>query len=186
MWNCKPFKMSLKAFKVITVKQMHLQVSREHYLRDDIWSGTPLDSESDSAANKLSATAKHYLVVDTNVALSQVGHGTKHTSPLALSNGPFKFILRLKHSNGSFWRYSRAHLHGARMLERLLCYGGAATCPCTAMGINCRCWLIAWTGLHAYVKSAYTTVHPSIFRMHVIRQRQHVSNPGPADRLLGA
>lgn len=49
-----------------------MQVSREHYLRDDIWSGTPLDPESDSAANKLSATAKHYLIVDTNVALSQV------------------------------------------------------------------------------------------------------------------
>ena len=49
-----------------------LQVSREHYLRDDIWSGTSLDPESDLASNKLSATAKHYLVVDTNVALSQV------------------------------------------------------------------------------------------------------------------
>lgn len=49
-----------------------VQVSREHYLRDDIWSGSPLDPESDSASNKLSATAKHYLVVDTNVALSQV------------------------------------------------------------------------------------------------------------------
>ena len=47
-------------------------MSREHYLRDDIWSGTPLDLESDLSSNKLSATAKHYLVVDTNVALSQV------------------------------------------------------------------------------------------------------------------
>ncbi len=49
-----------------------LQVNKEHYLRDDIWSGTPLDPESDAASNKLAADAKQYLVVDTNVALSQV------------------------------------------------------------------------------------------------------------------
>ena len=49
-----------------------LQVQREHYLRDDISSGTPLDPASDPAANKLSAHARHYLLVDTNVALSQV------------------------------------------------------------------------------------------------------------------
>ena len=54
---------------------MRLQVQREHYLRDDISSGTPLDPESDPAANKLSAHAAHYLVVDTNVALSQVRGG---------------------------------------------------------------------------------------------------------------
>ena len=52
---------------------MPLQVQREHYLRDDISSGTPLDPASDPATNKLSAQAKHYLLVDTNVALSQVG-----------------------------------------------------------------------------------------------------------------
>lgn len=49
-----------------------LQVNKEHYLRDDIWSGTPLDPQSDPASNKLDADAKQYLVVDTNVALSQV------------------------------------------------------------------------------------------------------------------
>lgn len=49
------------------------QVRREHYLRDDIHSGTPLDPASDPAANKLAPDARHYLVVDTNVALSQVG-----------------------------------------------------------------------------------------------------------------
>lgn len=49
-----------------------VQVVREHYLRDDIWSGSPLDHESDPSANKLSADASHYIVVDTNVALQQV------------------------------------------------------------------------------------------------------------------
>jgi hypothetical protein len=38
-------------------------------------SGTPLDPESDPSAHKLSADAPHYLVVDTNVALHQVGAG---------------------------------------------------------------------------------------------------------------
>ncbi|CAL5222204.1 g4534 [Coccomyxa viridis] len=61
-----------KKFVKKTKQNKIVQVSREHYLRDDIWSGTPLDPESDAAANKLSATAKHYLVVDTNVALSQI------------------------------------------------------------------------------------------------------------------
>ncbi len=45
---------------------------REHYLRDDIWSGSPLDPESDPISNKLAADAKEYLVVDTNVVLQQV------------------------------------------------------------------------------------------------------------------
>ena len=48
---------------------------REHYLRDDIWSGSPLDPESDPAANKLSADPREYLVVDTNVVLQQVLQG---------------------------------------------------------------------------------------------------------------
>ena len=65
--------------KVICV----LQVTKEHYLRDDIWSGTPLDPESDPASNKLAADAKQYLVVDTNVVLSQV---PPHTMLTALSN----------------------------------------------------------------------------------------------------
>lgn len=57
-----------------------LQVTKEHYLRDDIWSGTPLDPESDPASNKLAADAKQYLVVDTNVVLSQVPLYTMQTA----------------------------------------------------------------------------------------------------------
>lgn len=49
-----------------------MQVVREHYLRDDISSGSPLDPECDAESAKLSADAKQYLVVDTNVALQQV------------------------------------------------------------------------------------------------------------------
>ena len=48
---------------------------REHYLRDDIYSGSPLDPECDPSAYKLSADAAQYLVVDTNVALHQVTGG---------------------------------------------------------------------------------------------------------------
>jgi hypothetical protein len=45
---------------------------REHYLRDDIYSGTSLDPECDPSAFKLSADAAAYVVVDTNVVLHQV------------------------------------------------------------------------------------------------------------------
>ncbi len=48
------------------------QVEREHYLRDDISSGSPLDPACDAAAVKLSTDAKHYLIVDTNIVLQQV------------------------------------------------------------------------------------------------------------------
>lgn len=51
------------------------QVVREHYLREDIYSGTPLDPECDASAYKLSPDAARYLVLDTNVALHQVGEG---------------------------------------------------------------------------------------------------------------
>ena len=77
IWHLGSVNMLSEAATVTDVEQSCLQVSREHYLRDDIWSGTSLDPDSDAAANKLSATAKHYLVVDTNVALSQVGHGDR-------------------------------------------------------------------------------------------------------------
>jgi hypothetical protein len=50
-----------------------LQVVREHYLRDDIQSGTPLDPACPADSHKLSASAQHYLVIDTNIALQQVG-----------------------------------------------------------------------------------------------------------------
>lgn len=49
------------------------QVVREHYLRDDIYSGSPLDPQCPPDACKLSGEAAHYLLVDTNVALHQVG-----------------------------------------------------------------------------------------------------------------
>ena len=48
------------------------QVVREHYLRDDIQSGSPLDPRCDPEAAKLAADAPHYLVVDTNIVLQQV------------------------------------------------------------------------------------------------------------------
>ena len=50
----------------------HEQVVREHYLRDDIYSGSPLDPECDPASHKLSSEAPHYLIVDTNIALHQM------------------------------------------------------------------------------------------------------------------
>ena len=40
-------------------------------------SGSPLDEECDASAHKLSATAKQYLLIDTNVALHQVGGGAR-------------------------------------------------------------------------------------------------------------
>lgn len=49
-----------------------VKVVREHYLRDDIWSGSPLDPGCDPSAHKLAPAAQHYLVIDTNVALHQM------------------------------------------------------------------------------------------------------------------
>lgn len=60
------------------------QVVREHYLRDDIYSGTPLDPTCPAEAWKLSGEAPHYLVVDTNVVLHQAGgHACRRTLPCA-------------------------------------------------------------------------------------------------------
>lgn len=61
-----------RSFVKKTKKGKVLKVVREHYLRDDIWSGSPLDPECDQDAVKLSGTASHYLVVDTNIVLQQV------------------------------------------------------------------------------------------------------------------
>jgi hypothetical protein len=47
------------------------QVVREHYLRDDIYSGSPLDPGC-PAPYRLAEDAPHYLIVDTNVVLQQV------------------------------------------------------------------------------------------------------------------
>ncbi|MEW5299944.1 MAG: hypothetical protein WDW36_002913 [Sanguina aurantia] len=55
-----------------TKKGQVLKVTREHYLRDDIWSGSPVDAECDPASHKLGAAAKQYLLIDTNVALHQI------------------------------------------------------------------------------------------------------------------
>ncbi len=57
------------------------QVVREHYLRDDISSGSPLDPECDAESVKLSSDAKHYLIVDTNVVLQQVPARLESTAP---------------------------------------------------------------------------------------------------------
>jgi exosome complex exonuclease DIS3/RRP44 len=59
-----------------------LQVVREHYLRDDIYSGSPLDPECPPEAAKLSGEAPHYLLIDTNVALHQVAAAaaSRHSS----------------------------------------------------------------------------------------------------------
>ncbi|GLC34112.1 hypothetical protein PLESTB_000838700 [Pleodorina starrii] len=55
-----------------TKKGRVVKVVKERYLRDDIWSGSPLDPDCDPASHKLSAAAPHYLLIDTNVALHQL------------------------------------------------------------------------------------------------------------------
>lgn len=45
---------------------------REIYYRDDIYSGAPDDPACPEDQRKLSKAASHYLVVDINVALSQI------------------------------------------------------------------------------------------------------------------
>ncbi|KAL4428262.1 hypothetical protein ABPG75_002351 [Micractinium tetrahymenae] len=61
-----------KSFVKKTRRGHVVKVVREHYLRDDIYSGTPLDPECPPEACKLSGEAPHYLLVDTNVALHQM------------------------------------------------------------------------------------------------------------------
>ncbi|GFR51506.1 hypothetical protein Agub_g13921 [Astrephomene gubernaculifera] len=55
-----------------TKKGKVVKVVKERYLRDDIWSGSPLDPDCDPSCHKLSASAPHYLLIDTNVALHQL------------------------------------------------------------------------------------------------------------------
>ena len=74
VWSLTPSLLAPRTEALLPLLACHNQVRREHYLRDDISSGTPLDPASDPAANKLAPDARHYLVVDTNVALSQVWH----------------------------------------------------------------------------------------------------------------
>lgn len=61
-----------KQFVKKTKKGKVLKVVREHYLRDDIYSGSPLDPDCPAESVKLSGEAAHYLIVDTNVALHQM------------------------------------------------------------------------------------------------------------------
>lgn len=68
-----------KSFVKKTKKGKVLKVVREHYLRDDIYSGSPLDAQCDPESHKLSAEAPHYLVIDTNIALHQMDL-LEHTS----------------------------------------------------------------------------------------------------------
>lgn len=70
-----------KAFNKKTKQGKVVKVVREHYLRDDIWSGSPLDPDCDPSAHKLAADADHYLIVDTNVALQQVCTHTLQPPP---------------------------------------------------------------------------------------------------------
>lgn len=61
-----------KSYVKKTKRGKVLKVVREHYLRDDISSGTPLDEECDPATHTLSPDAPHYVVMDTNIALHQM------------------------------------------------------------------------------------------------------------------
>lgn len=61
-----------KSFVKKTKRGKVLKVVREHYLRDDIYSGSELDPDCPEESAVLSGSAKCYLVVDTNVALHQM------------------------------------------------------------------------------------------------------------------
>jgi exosome complex exonuclease DIS3/RRP44 len=95
-----------KAFVKKTKKGKILKVVREHYLRDDIWSGTSLDPECDPSAYKLSIEAKHYLVIDTNVALHQLDF-LEHT---ALTDVIVSSVVlqEVQHKNQSAYQRLRA------------------------------------------------------------------------------
>eukprot|EP00892_Ulva_mutabilis_P007742 jgi/Ulvmu1/533/UM001_0541.1 len=61
----------LKAFVKKTAGGQVHRVVKEHYVRDDIESGSELDPLCKPENAKLSAAADHYLIVDTNVVLHQ-------------------------------------------------------------------------------------------------------------------
>lgn len=61
-----------KSFVKKTRKGKVLKVVREHYLRDDIYSGSELDPECPEGSRVLSGSAQCYAVVDTNVVLHQI------------------------------------------------------------------------------------------------------------------
>ena len=60
-----------KAFVKKTKKGGVVKVVREHYLRDDVASGSPLDPACPPGAAVLSADAPYYTVIDANVGLRQ-------------------------------------------------------------------------------------------------------------------
>ena len=76
-----------------TAKGKVLKVVREHYLRDDIFSGTELDPACDPESHKLSPAAKHYLLIDTNVALHQVKQPPLSSHAHANDGCSLSFIL---------------------------------------------------------------------------------------------
>ncbi|KAL3629670.1 Exosome complex exonuclease RRP44 A [Castilleja foliolosa] len=61
-----------KSFVKKTRQGKVVKVVREHYLRDDIYCGSPLCTVCDVAAARLSPTASTIIVVDTNVVLHQI------------------------------------------------------------------------------------------------------------------
>eukprot|EP00201_Polytomella_parva_P012818 CAMPEP_0175062708 /NCGR_PEP_ID=MMETSP0052_2-20121109/14323_1 /TAXON_ID=51329 ORGANISM="Polytomella parva, Strain SAG 63-3" /NCGR_SAMPLE_ID=MMETSP0052_2 /ASSEMBLY_ACC=CAM_ASM_000194 /LENGTH=297 /DNA_ID=CAMNT_0016328769 /DNA_START=89 /DNA_END=979 /DNA_ORIENTATION=+ len=63
---------SIRQYNKLTKKGQIKKVTIEHYLRDDIWSGSPLDSSCDPSQHRLSSAATHYVVIDTNIALHQL------------------------------------------------------------------------------------------------------------------
>ena len=61
-----------KSYTKKTKRGKVLKVVREHYLRDDIHSGSHLDPSCPDASKTLSTAATRYLVIDTNVVLHQI------------------------------------------------------------------------------------------------------------------
>ncbi|VFQ59900.1 unnamed protein product [Cuscuta campestris] len=61
-----------KSFVRKTKQGKVIKVVREHYLRDDIYCGATFCSSCDVSSARLSSSASHILVVDTNVVLHQI------------------------------------------------------------------------------------------------------------------
>lgn len=120
-----------------------LQVVREHYLRDDIWSGSPLDPQVRSSggptgalceagrphaaagaphvqchpsAHKLAEDAAAYLVIDTNIALHQV---------------LWQSCQRLPQSSGCTWQWTAA----ASVVCQLVESSRRLVLPCAQMDL---------------------------------------------------
>ncbi|KAG2491107.1 hypothetical protein HYH03_010551 [Edaphochlamys debaryana] len=95
-----------KTFTKVTKAGKVKKVVREQYLRDDIWSGSPLDPACDPASHRLAADAPHYLLIDTNVALHQLDF-LEHaavTDVIVCST----VLDEVKHKNASAYQRLRA------------------------------------------------------------------------------